>query len=206
LYPTRIGIWLAPALAIALAGLASLASAYVPRRILVIAGILWMGLFAVEGIRLSDTQFGTAYYESAKAGRTSAAAIVANEALAGPFWIASFSRDNSVLTPDDLRAFAWVRANTPPRAVFATNYGDGGNLISAVAHRTVIDPHFNLAAFYARELEAWRRRTRIDYIYVSSEGSPAFPRRYTPEALDRDPAVDLAFRTGEARVYKVKRP
>jgi hypothetical protein len=98
--------------------------------------------------------------------------------------------------------------------VFATNYGDGGNLIAAVAHRIVINPrdpantappvHFSLAPFYRRELEEWRRRTPIDYIYVSSEASPAYPRRYTAEALDRDPAIELAFRAGKARVYKVK--
>jgi hypothetical protein len=203
LYPTRIGLWLAPVLAVALAGLGSFGLAYVRRRTLFAAGILWLGLFAVEGLRLSVDRFGTAYYESAKAGRASAAGILANEAVGGAFWVATFSRDNAVLTPDDLRAFAWVCEHTPPDAVFATNYGDGGNLIAAVAHRAVIAPHFNLAFFYPRELEEWRR-TPIDYIYVSSEASPAYPRPYTAEALDRDPAVELAFRAGEARVYKVK--
>ena len=204
LYPSRTGIWLAPALAIALAGLNSLVSVYIHRRILFAAGALWLGLFALEGVRLSAYQFGTAYYESARAGRTSIAGILANEAIGGAFWNATFSRDNAVLTPDDLRAFAWVREHTPPGAVFATNYGDGGNLITAVAHRAVINPHFNLAPFHQRELEEWRQ-TPIDYIYVSSEASPAYPRTYTAEALDRDPAVDLVFRAGEARVYKVKR-
>jgi hypothetical protein len=206
LYPTRIGIWLTPALAVAFAGLTSLASAYVRRRTLFVVGILWLGLFAAEGLRLSTERFGKAYYESAQAGLSSAAGIVTNEAAGGAFWVATFSRDNAVLTADDLRAFAWIRAHTPPGAVFATNYGDGGNLIAAVAHRVVLDPHFNLAFFYQRELEEWRRRTPIDYIYVSSEASPAYPRTYTATALDWDPAVELIFRTGEARVYKVKRP
>jgi hypothetical protein len=88
--------------------------------------------------------------------------------------------------------------------VFATNFGDGGGLVPAVAHRAVIAPHFNLSFLHVRELEEWNR-TPIDYIYVASEASPAYPRSYTAEVLDQDPTVELAFRAGESRVYKVKR-
>ncbi|HEY6293717.1 MAG TPA: hypothetical protein VI455_19360 [Terriglobia bacterium] len=203
LYPTRIGIWLAPALAVALAGLGSLALGYAGRRALVAAGILWLGLFAAEGFRLSAYQFGTAY---SKPGRKYVVGILANESVGGAFWVATFSRDNAVLTPNDLQAFSWVREHTPPSAVFATNTGDGGELVAAVAHRSVINPHFNLLFFYTREVEDWQRRTPINYIYVGSEASPDYPRQYTAEALDRDPAVELVFRAGEARVYQVKRP
>ena len=202
LYPTRIGIWLAPALAIALAELASRMPDW-PRRTTLAGGILWLALFAIEGLRLSSDRFGTAYYESAKAGRASIAAILGNEAAGGAFWIATFNRSNAVLTPDDLEAFRWIRERTPPEAVFATNTGDGGNLIPAVAHRTVLEPHFSLWLYYPRERAEWLGRP-FDYIYVSSEPSPAHPRTYTPESLDRDPKVDLAFRSGGARVYKVK--
>ena len=205
LYPTRTGIWLAPAFGIALAGLGSFVSGFVPRRVLVAAGIVWVGLFAFEGVRLSDTKFGTAFYDATKAGRTSAVGLVANEAAGGAFWVATFNRVNAVLTADDLRAFDWVRVHTPPNAMFATNFGDGGNLITAVAHRSVIEPHFNLQFFYANALRVWRL-TPVDYIFVSSEASPEYPRKYRPDVLDRDPAVELAFRVGEARVYKVKRP
>jgi hypothetical protein len=206
LYPSRVGIWLTPALAIAFAGLGSLASAYVRQRTLFVVGILWFALFVVQGFRLSAEPFGKAYYESAKAGLSSAVGILTNEAVGGAFWVATFSRDNAVLTPDDLRAFAWVREQTPPGSVFATNYGDGGNLIAAVAHRPVINPHFNLTFFYSRELEEWQRLTPINYIYVSSEASPAYERTYTVKALDRDPSVEIAFCAAGACVYKVKRP
>ncbi|HEY8176509.1 MAG TPA: hypothetical protein VIF32_12495 [Gemmatimonadaceae bacterium] len=205
LYPTRIGIWLAPALGIALAGLGSWVSGFVPRRVLLAGGAVWAGLFILEGYRLSNTKFGTAFYDAAKAGRTSALGVLANEAVGGAFWVATFNRDNAVLTADDLRGFDWVREHTPSGAVFATNYGDGGNLISAIAHRPVIAPHFNLAFFYSRELQEWAL-TPIDYVFVSSETSPAYPRRYVPEALDRDSTVELAFRAGDARVYRVRRP
>lgn len=204
-YPTRIGIWLAPALAIAFAGLGSLAATHVRRRTLCAAGMLWLGLFALEGHRLSAYRFGIAYYEPAKAGHGSAAVILANEAVGGAFWVATFCRDNAVLTLDDLRAFTWIAEHTPPAAVFATNYGDGGNMIASVAHRAVINPHFENAMFYQRELDEWRRRTPVDYIYVSSEAGPNNTRTYTAEALERDPSVELAFQAGEARVYKVKR-
>ena len=104
---------------------------------------------------------------------------------------------------DDLEAFRWIRDRTPPGAVFAANTGDGGNLIPAIAHRAVIDTHFILSFYYPRELAEWRR-TPVDYVYVSSEASPAHPRRYRREDLDRDPMLDLAFRSGEARIYRVK--
>ena len=203
LYPTRIGIWLAPALAIALAALLSLVPASVPKRAWVSAGIVWLTLFAIEGVRLSSDRFGTAYYESDRTGPGSIPPIVANEAVGGAFWVATFNRDNAVLTFDDLEAFRWIRDRTAPGAVFATNAGDGGNMIPAIAHRAVIEPHFDLSFYYPRELAQWRR-TAIDYIYVSSEPSPAHPRKYTREALDRDPSVALAFRSGGARVYAVK--
>ena len=203
LYPTRIGIWLAPALAIALAELGSRVPANVPRRMKLTGGVLWLALFAVEGLRLSSDPFGTAYYESARAGRASIAGFLGNEAAGGAFWIATFNRENAVLTNDDLEAFRWIRDRTPPESVFAANSGDGGNLIPAVAHRGVTNPHFSLWLYYPREREQWRRRP-FDYVYVSSESSPAHPRRYTAEGLDRDPTVELAFRSGEARVYKVK--
>jgi hypothetical protein len=203
LYPTRIGIWLAPPLAIGMAELGSRVPPRLRRRALWAGGIVWATLFAIEGLRLSSDRFGTAYYESARAGRASVGEILGNEAAGGAFWVATFNRSNAVLTPDDLEAFRWIRDRTPPAAVFATNPGDGGNLIPAIAHRAVIDPHFNLSFYYPRELAAWRR-TPVDYIYVSSEKSPAHPRKYTREGLDRDPKVGLAFRSGEARVYEVK--
>jgi hypothetical protein len=203
LYPTRIGIWLAPALAIALVELGSRTTAALPRRAQMAGGIAWVTLFVIEGFRLSSDRFGSAYYESARAGQGSIAGLVANEAAGGAFWVATFNRANAVLTPDDLEAFRWIRERTPPGAVFDTNIGDGGNLIPAVAHRAVIRPHFNVSFYYPRELDEWRR-TPIDYVYVGSEPSPAHPRRYTSEDLDRDPKVDLAFRSGQARVYRVK--
>jgi hypothetical protein len=210
LYPTRTGIWLLPALAIALAGLGSLALARVGRQWLFAGGILWIALVAVEGVRLrSADRFGTFYYGATGAGHLSRGRILrilANEAMGGAFWLSTFDRQNAPLGPDDLRAFAWIRENTAPRAVFATNYGDGGDMIAAVAHRPVINPHFNLEMLYQRELEEWQRRTPIDYIYVSSEAGPNNPRTYTAEALDHDPAVEPVFRAGEARVWKVRQP
>jgi hypothetical protein len=75
------GNWLVPALAIAFAGFGSLAATYVRRRTLCAAGILWLGLFAVEGHPLSAHRFGIPYYESAKIGRGSATVIFAKEAF-----------------------------------------------------------------------------------------------------------------------------
>ena len=205
LYPTRTGIWLAPALGIALAGLASFLSTQLERRVLVGAGIAWIGLFALEGYRLSGTKFGTAFYDAAKAGHSSPVGVLANEAVGGAFWVATFNRVNAQLTTEDLRAFDWVRVHTPSSAMFATNYGDGGNLITAIAHRPVIEPHFNLQFYYTNALQEWRLKP-VDYIYVSAETSPEYPRKYTADILDRDSTVRLAFRVGDARVYKIKEP
>jgi hypothetical protein len=205
LYPTRIGIWLAIPLGVAIAGLAS-AAPRLPHRAWVAAGLAWLAAFGVEGWRMSRAgPFGTFFYEAAKSGRAPVAALVANEAVGGAFWVATLCRDNAVLTADDLAAFAWIRDRTPPAAVFATNYGDGGNLITAVAHRKVLEPHYYWF-FYADQYEAWRRSARIDYIFVGSEQSPAWLATYTYHAatLDRDPGVELMFRAGNARVYRVK--
>jgi hypothetical protein len=207
LYPTRIGIWLVPALAIALTGLGSFARALAEARILLAGGVLWFALFALEGVRLSSAErFGNFYYGPGKTGHVSHIRVDANEAVGGTFWVATFNCENAPVDLDDLRAFEWIREHAPSSAVFATNYFDGGNLITAVAHRATINPHFNLAMFYAHQLEDWRQRTPVDYIYVSSKIAPGYQRTYTAQALDHDPSVELVFRVGNARVYKLKQP
>jgi hypothetical protein len=207
LYPTRIGIWLAPALAVALAGLGSLGVASAGRRSLLVAGILWLGLFAMEGLRLSSAdRFGSFYYGPDQAVHNPFVRILANDAVGGAFWVAALYRGTASVTSDDLQAFCWIRDHTATGTVFATNDSDGGRLIAAVAHRAVINAHFNLIMFYQRDVDEWRRRTPIDYIYVSPKALPDMPMAYTAEALDRDLGVQLVFRAGEARVYKVTQP
>jgi hypothetical protein len=192
LYPSRTGIWLAPPLAVAIAGLGSLALKLAGRRMLYAGALLWLGVFAAEGVcpRPADRYFYGA------------------SVFGGLFWATTFDRINSPFSSDDLRAFAWIRQQTAPNAVFATNYFDGGNMITAVAHRVVIHPHFNLEMFYQRELAEWRQQTPVDYIYVSSAPDPDIfsPRNYTAQALDHDPEVELVFQAGAAGVWKVKRP
>jgi hypothetical protein len=207
LYPARIGIWLTPALAIALAGLGALAVSSIGRRTVFAAVVLWTGLFAVEGLRLSSAdRFGSFYRSPAAAVNKSYSKIIFNEAIGGAFWFATFNCENAPVRRDDLRAFAWIREHTPSSAVFATNYYDGGNLIEAAAHRATINPHFNLEMFYVRELRNWRKRTAVDYIYVSSAVAPEYQRTYTARALDRDRSVELLFRAGDARVYELRQP
>ncbi|MEX2179199.1 MAG: hypothetical protein WD801_10845 [Gemmatimonadaceae bacterium] len=204
LYPTRIGIWLAPALAIAIAGLMSLLAARLSRRVLYAVGIAWIVLFSLQGYRLSAHRFGRAFYGSDNGGVARAIGVVANESVGGAFWHATLNRDNAVLAEDDLVAFAWVRAHTPADALFATNYGDAGGLLPAVARRRILEPHFSLSFYHLPDL-ARMRNAPADYIYVSAEASPVYSLRYVAEALDTASNLELAFRAGEARVYRVRR-
>ncbi|HYB52498.1 MAG TPA: hypothetical protein VEG84_01410, partial [Thermoanaerobaculia bacterium] len=204
LYPTRIGLWLAIPLSAAFAEIA-LALEALSASLSIAVACLFAILFGVEGWRLSATRFGTAFYETAKKGAGSILAVPLHEAVGGAFWITTFSRDNSAVTADDLAAFDWIRANTPQAAVFANNPGDGGPLIPAAAHRKILEPHYYWF-FDQPEMEAWRARTAVDYVYVGAEPAPPWGRKWTAEQLDRDPRVALAARLGRARVYRVLEP
>jgi hypothetical protein len=201
LYPTRIGLWLAIPLAAAFAEIAMLlAGLSLPA--LLSCGALFAILFGVEGARLSKNRFGTAFYETAKTGERSVVTVPLHEAVGGAFWVTTFGRDNSAVTLDDIAAFEWIRARTPAAAVFANNHGDGGPLIPAAAHRKILEPHYYWF-FDQAEMEAWRARTTVDYVYVGAQPAPPWGRRWTTEQLDGDPRVVLAARLGQARIYRV---
>ena len=201
LYPTRIGLWLAIPLSVALAEIALLlAGLSLPLRVTGVA--LFAVLFGVEGARLSKNRFGTAFYETAKKGGPSVLTVPLHEAVGGAFWVTTFCQDNSAVTQDDIAAFEWIRAHTPESAVFANNAGDGGPLIPAAAHRKILEPHYYWF-FDQVEMEAWRARTLVDYVYVGAQPAPPWGRRWTEEQLDADPRVALAAQTGRARVYRV---
>jgi hypothetical protein len=197
-------VWLAVPLAVALAALAA-PLARLPRAAMVFVALDLAAAFAYEGWQLRRLEFGTAFYEDAKEGRISALRIAAHEMAGGAFWIATLAQDNSSLSPDDLVAFAWIRERTPAQAVFANNFGDGGGLLPAAAHRKIFNPHFYWF-FDEPEMAAWRAKTPLDYVYVGARPSPAWPRRFRAEELERDPAMEEVFRSGAARVFRIKDP
>ena len=204
LFPTRTAAWLAVPLAAALAALAAPLSR-LPRAAMIFVALDLAAAFAWEGWQLRGLEFGTAFYEDAKAGRASALSIAAHEMSGGAFWIATRSRDNSALAPDDLAAFAWIRERTPAQAVFANNLGDGGGLLPAAAHRKIYAPHFYWF-FDEPEMAAWREKARVDFVYVGARPSPAWQQRFRSEDLERDPSVTEIFRSSAARVFRIKDP
>ncbi|HEY6929915.1 MAG TPA: DUF6541 family protein [Thermoanaerobaculia bacterium] len=204
LYPTRIGLFLAVPLGAAAAEI-FLSLATVPRIGRAALAVIAAGLFLAEGVKLSTLRYGTAFYESARSSAGSLFSIPLNEAMGGAFWVATFCRDNSAVTRDDLSAFEWIRAQTPAASVFANNPGDGGCLIPAAAHRKIFDPHYYWF-FDAPEMEAWRARTEIDYVFVGSTPAPPWATPWTAERLDRDERVELVRAFGRSRVYRVREP
>jgi hypothetical protein len=204
LYPTRTSAWLAVPLAVALAALAE-PFARLRRAAVALVTLDLAAAFVWEGWQLRHLEFGTAFYEEARAGRASMFTIAAHEMSGGAFWIATRACDNAALTGDDVAAFAWVRRETAGSAVFANNPGDGGGLLPAAAHRKICDPHFYWF-FDEAEMAAWRSRTGVDYVYVGARPSPAWPARYAAPRLEADPAVEEVFRSGPARVFRIKDP
>jgi hypothetical protein len=204
LYPTRTAAWLAVVLAVALAGLAA-PLARLRRAAAVFVTLGLAAAFAWEGWHLRGLEFGTAFYEDAKAGRISALSVAGHEMAGGAFWVATRTLDNSALAPDDLAAFDWVRKQTPSGAVLANNLGDGGGLLPAAAHRKIFAPHFYWF-FDEAEMAAWRAKTGIDFVYVGARPSPAWPLKFRAEELERDPSVEEVFRSGTARVFRIKDP
>lgn len=207
LYPTRTALWLAVPLAVSLAALMEAARSRLSLRACLVACGAWSVAVAVQGVRLSAHRFGSAFYETAKSGRAYPASLLANEAALGAFWITTFNMDNSAVGTDDLRALAWVRENTPPDAVFATNAGDCGGLVTPIAHRRILEPHYYWF-HYRAEFEAWRRGARADHVFVASQVSPSHRDDcvWRREDLDRDPRFVRVHTSGGACVYRAVAP
>ena len=204
LYPSRTALWLAAPMAIALSGLVP-EKKRLPLWAAVFLAVDLAVAFVIEGRQLSRLEFGSAFYEEARAGRASALRVAAHEASGGAFWVATLSEDNSALTKDDVAAFEWIGGHTSPRAVFANNPGDGGGLVPAAAHRKILDPHFYWF-FDESEMASWRAGTPVDYVYVGARPSPAWPRRWRSESLEKEPGVEEVFRSGAARVFRIRDP
>lgn len=204
LYPSRTALWLALPMAVALAALVP-ERKRLPLWAAVFLAADLAAAFAYEGRQLSRLEFGAAFYEEARAGRASGLRVAAHEATGGAFWVATLSRDNSALTGDDVAAFEWIRGHTPESAVFANNQGDGGALVPAAAHRMILDPHFYWF-FYESEMAAWRAKTPVNYVYIGARPSPAWPLRWRAELLENEPGVEEVFRSGAARVFRIKNP
>jgi len=203
LYPTRTSAWLAVPLAAALAALAE-PLARLPRAVVALVALDLAAAFTWEGWQQRRLEFGTAFYEEARAGRASVLSIAAHEMGGGAFWIATLACDNAALTRDDVAAFAWVRKETPDSAVFANNPGDGGALLPAQAHRMIWDPHLFVWQPGEDEVAAWRAKAAVDYVYAGARLSPAWPRPFDAAKLERDPAVEEVFRSGQARVFRIR--
>ena len=205
LYPTRTSAWLAVPLAAALAALAE-PLARLRRAAVALVALDLAAAFAWEGWQLRHLEFGTAFYEEARAGRASLLSIAAHEMSGGAFWIATRACDNAALTGDDLAAFAWIRKETPESAVFANNPGDGGGLLPAQAHRMIRDPHLFVWPPGEAGMAAWGAQAAIAYVYAGARPSPAWPRRFRAEELSRDAGVEEVFRSGQARVFRIRDP
>lgn len=205
LYPTRTSAWLALPLAAALAALAE-PLARLPRAAMTLVVLDLAAAFAWEGWQLRGLEFGTAFYEEAKAGKASVLSIAAHEMGGGAFWIATRARDNAALTEDDVAAFAWVRRQTPESAVFANNPGDGGGLLPAQAHRMITDPHVFVWPFDEAGMAGWRAQAAVGYVFAGARPSPAWPRRFDAAKLEKDPGVEEVFRSGQARVFRIRDP
>lgn len=108
---------------------------------------------------------------------------------------------NARVGADDLTAFEWIREHTPSDAVIANNEADCGQLLSARVHRKITFPHYQ-HFWYEDEFEAWSATHPPGWVFVGARPSPVYPREWTAESLDRDAAWSLAFRSGDARVYR----
>lgn len=205
LYPTRTSAWLAVPLAAALAALAE-PLARLRQTAVALVALDLTAAFVWEGWQLRRLEFGIAFYEEARAGRISALSIAAHEMSGGAFWIATRTCDNAALTGDDVAAFAWVRRETPESSVFANNPGDGGGLLPAQAHRMIRDPHLFVWEPGEAAMAAWRAKAPASYVYTGARPSPAWPRPYRAEELSRDAGVEEVFRSGQARVFRIRDP
>jgi hypothetical protein len=81
---------------------------------------------------------------------------------------------NSLVTPADLQAMQWIKANTPPWAVFRNRYGDAGLWLPAIAFRGITDPHLN--PFYFDEFRAASRGLEARYAYIGKKKALGEPR------------------------------
>jgi hypothetical protein len=128
-------------------------------------------------------------------------------------------------TPDQQRAFAWIRANTPATAVvqmepivrgrehwtlipsFAGRRMAAGLPISLLPQPEYLELSERVKTIFATanadEASATARRLRIDYLYVDATDTHAYPdgvRKFD----DYPKLFSRAFASGDVRVYRVE--
>ena len=128
------------------------------------------------------------------------------------------------VTPDQQRAFEWIRSNLPAAAVVQMEPIVRGRehwtLVPSFAGRRMAAglpisllplPDYNEAAQQVRivyaspnPIEAWKiaRRLRIDYLYVDAADTNAYPAGV--KKLDGNPQqFDRVFNSGDVSIYRV---
>ena len=128
-------------------------------------------------------------------------------------------------TPDQQRAFAWIRANTPPTAVvqmepmvrgrehwtlipsFAGRRMAAGLPISLLPQPEYLELSERVKTIFATtngdEASATARRLRIDYLYMDATDTHAYPDGV--RKFDEYPKLfSRVFASGDVRVYRVE--
>ncbi len=107
------------------------------------------------------------------------------------------------VTRRDLRAFEWIKHNTPPHTHIANNYSDAGIWIPMMTGRTVSVPHVNIINWSQTKLQLASRPAR--YIYIGARSVYSLPSEWTPARVESlQPRPKLAFRAGDARLYELQ--
>jgi hypothetical protein len=123
--------------------------------------------------------------------------------LAVWYWYAQGLRYVAV-NGDDLDVIRWIAANTPPGALIATNYGDAGVWIPAIASRPVTEPHVHF--LYTDEFRAGIAGRRPRYVFVGAK-RVASGGTYTLGVLERDRwDYRELYRRGAAAVFLARVP
>lgn len=110
------------------------------------------------------------------------------------------SRNESSVTPDDIKAFDWISKNTNQEVLFDNNYGDAGLWIPAIAYRATKVNHVLPADF--DELQKMFNH-KPNYMYLG--GKIVYPQMMSlPKTLGYSNLYQLVYSSGDTKVYKMK--
>jgi hypothetical protein len=109
--------------------------------------------------------------------------FLVRDLLGGSYFAYALDKVNSSVTSSDIKAFQWIRNNVDKDAVFATNYGDSGPLITSIGERKIFAPH-GMDIWHGKEMKDWQLVHRPNYVYIGKERNLKYPDEYKREDCD----------------------
>jgi len=107
-------------------------------------------------------------------------------------------RDQTSVTPDDMAGFQWLKQNAEPKDLVQTNYGDGGQWISAITGLRGTGTHVNV--LYLDKVRP--DSTLPSYVFIGSKCVYKDACGHKASDYLTDKTYEKVFQSGDSYIFR----